>query len=378
MDPVWNAVQDAWKGIIDFAARLVIPDWGGLIALIPVLIAVGVVVFLAWIVVRYATAGPTRRGPARVQPRPPAGTHMPGPSFAPLFGAVGAFLLLLGLLLGGLALWLGLAALALTLLYWLREGMRDYDAIDRPETVPVRASGGPPPGVHMPGPSFRPLLASIAAAVLLLGLVTGPALLVAGVLMLFIALAGWLRDAGSEYHAVAEADEGGHVAAQPAPHYPAGTLIAFAVILVVGVSLTVGIIPPTNGEGGSAAGSPAPSGSGGPGDSSSPGGSPSASESAPPVPEADVTITAQNIAFDVSELTVPAGRPFTIAFVNNDAGIPHNVAIHRDSPTGPEVWKGDIFNGVETRIYQVPALDAGTYGFACSVHPTMTGTLTAR
>lgn len=42
------------------------------------------------------------------------------------------------------------------------------------------------------------------------------------------------------------------------------------------------------------------------------------------------------------------------------------------------VWTGDIFNGVETRTCVVPALPAGMYGFACAVHPTMTGTLTAK
>jgi plastocyanin len=90
-----------------------------------------------------------------------------------------------------------------------------------------------------------------------------------------------------------------------------------------------------------------------------------------------VEISAQNIAFDTTEITVPAGQPFKIHFVNNDAGIPHNVAIHEGSPTGAEVYKGEIFNGVAERTYDVPALDAGAYGFICSVHPNMAGTLTA-
>ena len=89
-------------------------------------------------------------------------------------------------------------------------------------------------------------------------------------------------------------------------------------------------------------------------------------------------ISAQGIAFDTDTLEVPAGVPFKIEFANNDAGIPHNVAIHEGTPTGPLVWAGDIFNGVETRTYDVPALPAGTYGFVCTVHPNMTGTLTAR
>ena len=89
-------------------------------------------------------------------------------------------------------------------------------------------------------------------------------------------------------------------------------------------------------------------------------------------------ISAQGIAYDTDTLEVPADTPFQIEFANNDAGIPHNVAIHEGSPTGPAVWTGEIFNGVETRTYDVPALPAGTYGFVCTVHPNMTGTLTAK
>jgi plastocyanin len=89
-------------------------------------------------------------------------------------------------------------------------------------------------------------------------------------------------------------------------------------------------------------------------------------------------LTASGIQFDRAELTAPAGVPFQIRFANNDAGIPHNVAIHKGSPTGEVVWEGEIFNGVDTRTYDVPALPAGTYGFVCTVHPNMTGTLTVK
>jgi cytochrome c oxidase subunit 2 len=111
---------------------------------------------------------------------------------------------------------------------------------------------------------------------------------------------------------------------------------------------------------------PAPTTSGEPGETTAPGES------------VTLEISAQNIAFDTDSLEVPANTPFKIVFANNDPGIPHNVAIHEGSPTGPEIWKGEIFNGVETRTYEVPALPAGTYGFVCTVHPNMVGTLTAR
>ena len=90
-----------------------------------------------------------------------------------------------------------------------------------------------------------------------------------------------------------------------------------------------------------------------------------------------IELTALNIAFDKSQLTVPAATPFQIVFHNQDASIQHNVAIHEGSPTGAEVFKGEIFAGVATKTYDVPALAAGAYGFVCTVHPNMTGTLTA-
>ncbi len=89
-------------------------------------------------------------------------------------------------------------------------------------------------------------------------------------------------------------------------------------------------------------------------------------------------VTAETIAFKETNLTAAADAPFTIKFTNNDAGVPHNVAIHEGSPTGQEVFRGEIFNGVDTRTYAVPALKAGTYGFVCTVHPNMTGTLTVQ
>ena len=89
-----------------------------------------------------------------------------------------------------------------------------------------------------------------------------------------------------------------------------------------------------------------------------------------------VQIAALNIAYDKAELTVPAGEGFRIEFDNQEA-VPHNVAIHEGSPTGPEIFRGEIITGPLQITYEVPALEAGTYGFICTVHPSMTGTLTA-
>jgi len=89
-------------------------------------------------------------------------------------------------------------------------------------------------------------------------------------------------------------------------------------------------------------------------------------------------VTAQNVAYQQTTLTAKAGAAFRIDFKNQDPGTPHNVAIHKDSPTGQEIFKGQVFPGVAEKVYDVPALPAGTYAFVCTVHPTMSGTLTVQ
>jgi cytochrome c oxidase subunit 2 len=112
---------------------------------------------------------------------------------------------------------------------------------------------------------------------------------------------------------------------------------------------------------------PAPSAEPGQSGEPSPGGGPG---------DTVLQIAALNIAFDTDQLTVPADEGFRIEFDNQEAQ-PHNVAIHEGSPTGPEVFRGEIITGPRQITYDVPALAAGAYGFVCTVHPNMTGTLTA-
>ena len=40
------------------------------------------------------------------------------------------------------------------------------------------------------------------------------------------------------------------------------------------------------------------------------------------------------------------------------------------------MFKGDVVTGPAETDYNVPALAAGTYQFMCTIHPSMTGTLT--
>ena len=362
-------MEHLWTDFLRFIETLVSPDWGALIALLPLALAGLVGLYLVWIVIRFSRAGPTRRGPRRVTPAAPAGIHMPGPSWAPILGSIGTAFLLFGLVFGGALLGIGLLFLLLALLYWGREAMREYDHAEPTghELAPV-VHAGPPPGVHLPGPSWRPVLASIAMAVLFYGLVFGGALLVVGFLMLIVSLVGWLIDARREYKDVELADRTGHLPPSRRPGFPRATLAAFVVLLVGGLVIQTGLLPPRSAVGGD----------GEPGASASPGasGQPASPSPGGSVVAGDVEISAFNIAFETNEVTAPAGRAFTIHFVNRDPGIPHNVDI-RDA-SGANIFVGEIFNGVADRLYEVPALTAGTYPFVCTVHPNMTGTLTAQ
>ena len=40
---VIDSLNQAWSGILDFLSKIIIPDWGGLIALLPLLILLGVI-----------------------------------------------------------------------------------------------------------------------------------------------------------------------------------------------------------------------------------------------------------------------------------------------------------------------------------------------
>ena len=89
------------------------------------------------------------------------------------------------------------------------------------------------------------------------------------------------------------------------------------------------------------------------------------------------------LAYDIATLSAPAGEAFGIAFENQDP-FDHNVAIYSGTATSadifklPEIYKGELFTGPSTRTYVIPALDAGTYTFVCTLHLNMVGTLTVK
>jgi plastocyanin len=94
----------------------------------------------------------------------------------------------------------------------------------------------------------------------------------------------------------------------------------------------------------------------------------------PADPNAPVVV-ARDMRFTTPEVVVPADKPIELTFENQE-GAPHNVAIYTDASAKQALFQGEIFSA-GTRVYQVPALAAGTYFFRCDVHPDMTGTIVA-
>lgn len=87
-------------------------------------------------------------------------------------------------------------------------------------------------------------------------------------------------------------------------------------------------------------------------------------------------LEAQNNAFNVSSLTVPAGALVQLHFENMDTGIQHNFALYTNSDHTGQLYLGSIITGVNSITYSFVAPSTpGTYYFRCEIHPTMTGTL---
>jgi plastocyanin len=89
--------------------------------------------------------------------------------------------------------------------------------------------------------------------------------------------------------------------------------------------------------------------------------------------ETDVTITANQLAFDTATVSLEAGEARTIRLVNLE-NLPHNVAIYVDESASQSLFVGELINRGEI-VYQLPPLEPGTYFFRCDLHPEMKGSL---
>ncbi|MEQ8719049.1 MAG: cupredoxin domain-containing protein [Acidimicrobiales bacterium] len=85
----------------------------------------------------------------------------------------------------------------------------------------------------------------------------------------------------------------------------------------------------------------------------------------------EITLVAENIAFDAETITVTAGREVTITFENRDS-IAHNLRI-----VGPDGdFATEVASGPVTQQLTFTIDEPGRYEFRCDVHPAqMSGTL---
>lgn len=90
-------------------------------------------------------------------------------------------------------------------------------------------------------------------------------------------------------------------------------------------------------------------------------------ESPPPIGEGDCATTIkvaaiETLQFDTNSIEAPAGEDFCIELTNNDT-VPHDIGIVETE------FNGDDLDPGETITYLIPAMEAGTYTFNCTLHP---------
>jgi hypothetical protein len=85
----------------------------------------------------------------------------------------------------------------------------------------------------------------------------------------------------------------------------------------------------------------------------------------------EVTIVAEDIAWDRDCIEAVAEEPLTITVDNRDDGVNHNLHL-TDAPGEPST---ELEAGPVTQTLEVPPLPVGDYEYVCDIHPNMVGTL---
>jgi plastocyanin len=392
-----DALFDLWDGVLDIVSRILLPAWNDLIQYLPLLL-LGLVALVLLLLARSwrRASGPNQ---PRMAPRLPPGqmpreVHLPGPSPWPFVGSAGLGLLVFAFVIGldalpSLIIFLvGASLVVVAILGWLADAGREYRGVESGAghgPLLTAAEGSPgahllsggrsgetalsgalveagrvdahpevPEGIHLPGPSAWPFLAPIGLAVALFGLILSPALLIGGIVMGAIASIGWLLEAGREYRQVEAHGHAEPATRDPEKVFPKALMPVY--VAIAGIALAITVLPaafalfPGAGDGDGGVVGPEPT-------------------------DTPYVSASTAMDFEQDEIAVFADQPFTMTFENKQAGVPHNVAIWDSPALNTEYFQGEIFDGPDTRVYEVPPLAAGTYWFICTVHPNMTGTL---
>jgi len=85
-------------------------------------------------------------------------------------------------------------------------------------------------------------------------------------------------------------------------------------------------------------------------------------------PPTSAAVSLQNLAFNPNSVVVQSGG--TVTWTWNDGAIGHNVTFTSGPARPPDAATRD------SGTYALPLTTVGTYGYHCTIHPTMTGSVT--
>lgn len=98
-------------------------------------------------------------------------------------------------------------------------------------------------------------------------------------------------------------------------------------------------------------------------------------------PQAEHTVTADNMEFDTDTIVVPVLSEIRLTLINDDAGALHNISIYRgaDSTHATHgIFIGALGTGPDIKEYVFAAPPEGVYFFKCDAHPEMNGAFISR
>jgi hypothetical protein len=249
-------LDELWTWILETTAAVIIPVWNDLIQYLPLLLVLailGVAGLVAWMWFANS-AGNASRVPKPIPAgRKPEDMHLPGPSLWPFVAPVGLLFIVFSVALGPLEtvvnlaiLLFGLTVAVVGVVGWYLDAGKEYASVEAgghgtsDETAAIPGwSLAPPDGVHLPGPSAWPLLAPVGLLFLASGLIFGPAMFLGGLVMSFVAVIGWLLDAGRELDDV---EEHGHPSAadrDPVKAWPARLIPVYFFVGAIAIGLTL-------------------------------------------------------------------------------------------------------------------------------------------